>query len=251
MSRFHLTLPSNSSMDLSGPQWHNSRRNCPNTIDLDGEWEVGLSVISVPSHVHNVVESLCYYDIYLANTFIRSINHTPGQYRRLRELLADLHRLQREQIPLQSLEPLYVEFSYESNSGKVRMTYLGSAPRRIQVEFSPDLARLLGYDHSLRYMRHRRLSKFTSNLRGRIHSVYAYCDVLEHVPVGDTKAPLLRSVTYIGSLIRCCTSRCRKKSFDTVDINMRTDFGTSVPFLSGKSFVVLELRRVIRPYFSI
>jgi len=232
----------------------------PNTIDLEGEWEVGLSEISVPSHVHNVIEGLCYYDIYLANTFIRRINPTPGQYRRLRELLADLHRSQREQIPLQSHEPLLVEFSYESSSGKVRMTYLGSAPRRVQVEFSPDLARLLGYDHSLRYMqRHTKLSKFAPNLRGRIHSVYVYCDVLEDVPVRDTKVPLLRIVDTdqksIGNVYRVFNPLLyvplQKKSFDTVDIDMRTDFGTTVPFLTGKSFVVLEFRRVIRPCFSI
>jgi len=116
----------------------------PNNIDLDEEWEVGLSEISVPSHVYNVIEGLCYYDIYLSNrpTFIRRINPMPGQYRRLRELFVDLHRAQREQIPLQSHEPLLVEFSYESDSGKVKMTYLASAPRRVQVEFSPDLARL-------------------------------------------------------------------------------------------------------------
>jgi len=29
---------------------------------------------------------------------------------------------------------------------------------------------------------------------GEIHSVYVYCDILEHVAVGDTKAPLLRIV---------------------------------------------------------
>ena len=143
MSRSHLTLPSNSSIDyyLNNTVARFTTK-LPNTIDLEGEWEVGLSEISVPSHVHNVIEGLCYFDLYLANTFIRRINPTPGQYRRMRELLADLHRSQREQIPLQSEEPLFVEFSYESNSGKVRMTYLGSAPRRVQIEFSPDLARL-------------------------------------------------------------------------------------------------------------
>jgi len=43
----------------------------------------------------------------------------------------------------------------------------------------------------------------------------------------------------------------QKKTFNAIDIDMRTDFGTTVPFLSEKSFVVLEFRRVIHPYFSI
>jgi len=103
MSRFHLTVSSNSSMDYY-PENTVVRFTMKllNNIDLDGEWKVGLSETSVPSHVHNVFEGLCYYDIYLANTFIHRINLTPGQ------------------IPLQS-KPLLVEFSHESDSRKVKM----------------------------------------------------------------------------------------------------------------------------------
>jgi len=261
LSRFHLTLPSNSSMNYySENTVARFTTKLPNNIDLDGEWDVGLSEISVPSHVHNVIEGLCFYDIYMSNTFIRRINPMPGQYRRMRELFVELHRAQREQIPLQSHEPLLVEFSYESDSGKVKMTYLASAPRRVQVEFSLDLARLLGYSHNMRYgQRYPRLSKYPPDLRGRVHSVYVYCDVLEHVPVGDTKAPLLRIVDTddksIGNIHRVFNPLLyvplQKKTFNTIDIDMRTDFGTTVPFLSGKSFVLLEFRPVFRPYFSI
>jgi len=106
------------------------------------------------------------------------------------------------------------------------------------------------------------LSKFPPDLRGRIQSVYVYCDVLEHVPVGDAKAPLLRIVDTddkaIGNVHRVFNPLLyvplQKNTFNTIDIDMRTDFGsigTNVPFLSGNSFVVLEFRRVIRPYFSI
>ena len=56
--------------------------------------------------------------------------------------------------------------------------------------------------------RHTRLSKFPPDIRGRIHSVYVNCDILEHVPVGDTKAPLLRivntNVKSIGNVHRVC-----------------------------------------------
>ena len=43
----------------------------------------------------------------------------------------------------------------------------------------------------------------------------------------------------------------QKMCFDTVEIDMMIDTGDPVPFLSGKSFVVLEIRRVIHPYFAI
>jgi len=40
-----------------------------------------------------------------------------------------------------------------------------------------------------------------------------------------------------------------KKCFDSVEINIMTDTGVSVPFNSGKSFVVLEFRRAAYKYF--
>jgi len=107
-----------------------------------------------------------------------------------------------------------------------------------------------------------RVSKFPTDMRGCSvfkHSVYVYCDVLKHLPVGDTKAPLLRivntNVKFVGNVHRVFNPLLyvplQKKTFNTIEIDTRTDLGTTVPFLSGKSFVVLEFRRVIRPYFSI
>ena len=97
------------------------------------------------------------------------------------------------------------------------------------------------------------------NLLSNIRSVYVYCDLLEHVPVEDTKAPLLRiadkSTELEGNVRRIFNPTLyvllQKKCFDTVEIDMMVDTGDAVPFLSGKSFVVLEFRRVIHPYFAI
>ena len=93
MSRFYLTLPSNSSMDYypnNTVAQYTTKLN--RVIELDDDWEIGLTEISIPSHVHNVIEGRCYFNIYLADVFIRRINVTPGDYRRTRELLEDMHR---------------------------------------------------------------------------------------------------------------------------------------------------------------
>ena len=42
-----------------------------------------------------------------------------------------------------------------------------------------------------------------------------------------------------------------QKNFDTIEINIMTDTGQPVPFLFGKSFVVLEFRRAVHPYFGL
>jgi len=97
------------------------------------------------------------------------------------------------------------------------------------------------------------------NIIGHIHSVYVYCDILEHVPVRDTKAPLHRIVdmprrshgNFHQVLNPTVYVPLQKKHFDTLEINIMTDSGVPVPFLMGKSFVVLEFRRVVYPYLSI
>jgi len=91
--------------------------------------------------------------------------------------------------------------------------------------------------------------------------VYVYCDILEYVPVADTKAPLLRIVDKPrrshGNVHQVLNPTLyvplQKNNFDTLEINnnIMTDSGVSVLFLVGKSFVVLEFRRVVHPYFSI
>ena len=62
MSQFYLTLPSNSSMDYY-PDNTVARytTKLTNTVELEGEWEVGLTEISFPSEVENVIGGHCYY----------------------------------------------------------------------------------------------------------------------------------------------------------------------------------------------
>jgi len=89
-----------------------------------------------------------------------------------------------------------------------------------------------------------------------IDSVYVYCYLLEHVPVGDTKATLLRIVNRMPELGVHKTFNpalyipLQKKCFDTVEINVMTDTGLAVPFRFGKSSVVLEFRRAAYKYFA-
>jgi len=144
--------------------------------------------------------------------------------------------------------------------GKIGMTFEYQSQVKVTVDFSPDLGRLSGLRSDEMYVTGEDvISKRESNLSSNIRSVYVYCDLLEHVPVGDTKVPLLRivdkSTELEGNVHRVFNPTLyvplQKKCFDTVEIDMMIDTGVPVPFLSGKSFVVLEFRRVIHPYFAI
>ena len=109
------------------------------------------------------------------------------------------------------------------------------------------------------YSGHLLTAERSINLRDNICSTYVYCDLVEHVPVGDTKASLLPIVDkpkrVCGNVHQVMNPivyvPLQKKCFDTVEINIMTDCGLPVPFISGKSFVVLEFRHVVHPHFAI
>ena len=64
MSRFYLTLLSNSSMDYYAQNTvAQYTTKLDSLIELDGEWEVGLTEISFPFEIENVVEGECYFII--------------------------------------------------------------------------------------------------------------------------------------------------------------------------------------------
>jgi len=91
-------------------------------------------------------------------------------------------------------------------------------------------------------------------------NVYMYCDLLEHVMVRDNKAPPLRIVSRKMAVLRVDDKvehtafnslqyvLLQKKSFDTIDILLATDYGELLPFVPGKAIVVLEFRRMVHPY---
>ena len=251
MSRFALTLPSNSSADY----YPNNTvakyvTKLPEKIELDGEWEVGLAEISFPSAVENVISDRCYYNLYINESVTRKIVLPPGNHKRVYTLIDVLHK---EQLDQTGMRRVLVEFN--DDGGRIFMQIYNNAA----IQFSPDLARLLGLDEDVTYSQKLTAPLAPSLKIANIHSVYVYCDILEHVAVGDTRAPLLRIIDKPGKLRGNVHQTLnpilhipvQKKNFDTVEINIMTDTGVPVPFLGGKSFVVLEFRRVVHPLFGI
>jgi len=227
-------------------------------IELEGEWEVGLAEMSVPSRVENVVEGRCYFDLYIDNEWQRTMTLRPKHYKRIRDVTDDLASVQTgRDIP----KSPFASFSYDREIKRIRvqLVLLDLANSVGGIQFSPDLAILLGFDSHMIYSGHLLTAERSINLRDNIYSTYVYCDLVEHVSVGDTKAPLLRIVDKpkrVGGNVHQVMNPIayvplQKKCFDTVEINIMTDCGLPVPFISGKSFVVLEFRRVVHPHFAI
>ncbi len=247
MSRFYMTLPSNSSMDY----YPENTVACyttklANAVELEGDWEVGLAEMSIPSAVYNVVANQCYYTISLDNVHFRAIVVPEGNYRRLGDLIAVIHSA----MPKDVYNEPYIKFTLRA--GHIEMTFTELLKTTLSIRFSESLAEILGADADVAYdHNHARMSRKFSLTNGDINSMYIYCDILEHVTVGDTKAPLLRIVDKprkkYGNMHQTFNPilyvPLQKKNFDTVEVNIMTDDGRPVPFRYGKSFVVLEFRR--------
>jgi len=91
------------------------------------------------------------------------------------------------------------------------MTFTELLDTVLSIRFSESLAEILGADADVAYDRsHARTSRRFSLVNDDINSTYIYCDIQEHVTVGDTKAPLLRIVekdTMRGKPYCCDASR--------------------------------------------
>jgi len=130
-----------------------------------------------------------------------------------------MHRQQRTQTGILDSQPLMIQFQY--NDRKVVSFELnpGKNYEDIAVRFSDSLADILGFDDEVRYALDTTATNAVSLNTDDVFSMYVYCDLLEHVVVGDTKAPLLRIVdkpsaktnTCTRFSIRFCTCHCRKR----------------------------------------
>jgi hypothetical protein len=84
------------------------------------------------------------------------------------------------------------------------------------------------------------------------HTIFVYCSIAQDSIVGDVRAPLLRAVTVRGksgettheTFTRPLYVPLKTNSFDTIDISIKSEDGSLVPFAYGNSYVTLHFRRV-------
>jgi len=102
MSRFAVTLPSNSSMNYSR---HNTASEFTTKlnefIELDGSWGVGLEEASFPANVVNVQDNTFHYVAYFDNESTSTIELSRGIYNDAREVLVASHARQRKTLNVQ------------------------------------------------------------------------------------------------------------------------------------------------------
>ena len=252
MSDFYLTLPSNNSMEYYPENTlAQFTSRLPNAINLSGDWEVGLVEIQYPHNWFNVPTLKRHRTFTVRSTATadengplvrRSFYIRAGYYPHIYDLLTEIQEKTNETL------------SDVNNS--IRLNYDGIT-RKISVTFSRPCSLSLPM-HIRKIIGLTRGSWDATNSNGGevsdldpVDSLFVYCDVLEHRVVGDSQVPLLRIVPVGGRNGELVTRiyenvhyvRLQRKTFQTIEINIRDRAGINVPFEAGTLNVTLHFRQ--------
>jgi hypothetical protein len=265
MAHFYITLPSNSSMHYY-PDNVVTRytTRLANHVSLTGDWEVGLVEIQYQRTWYNLEhgEGRVIYaqsdDIMNDYSTDQYEFHIPaGYYNSPTDLLRSLNEEFRSSGERLKLAPL-AKFTHDPITNRVNAVL----EKGVFVHLSQPLRSMLGFSIGqtpLINIGSERLlweADKVCDLNRGLSAMFVYCNVLEHVPVGDTKAPILRIVPVSrkhGDIVHNTYEKplyvpLQQKNFDSIEIDIRTDAGTPVPFEYGKVLVTLHFRHSKIPY---
>ena len=225
MADFYLTLPSNSSSAyFNDNKLFNYKTRLETNIDLEGEYDVGLSEIIFPRNWYSVKKgakltvscSNCpnvepeFNDVQSQRpaTYSIELRLAPGYY----ETMDDLIKTINATVELVFAKPIT---SWTKDGAARRVNEKGWPSFRLNelnqhvyvtlqenmiIQFEETLATILGFDDSQLLISNYSKTQVSiksnnvCDIFGGIHHMFVYCDVLESVAVGHTSAPLLRIV---------------------------------------------------------
>ena len=283
MSSFYLTLPSNSSMDAFPENTLTQYiTKLPDRFDLLGEWEVGLSEIQYPISWYKVSKKDVQLEMYHVDPSSSSsvaaahdVSPPPGHYDCPDAFVKHINAT----IASKGSKKNLIRFSYNAISKKITINFGPDAKLPTVKVMSKMFVELAGFSFAdvnsvLSELEEKGKEndnwwkiKGTANrsvtgsnvcdLQRGFYSLFVYCDVVEHVVVGDVKAPLVRTVNITGkegltvnrSFQTVQYVPVQRKQFRTIEIDIRDDTGHPVPFQRGKVIVTLHFRRKRPAYF--
>ena len=219
-------------------------------ISLSGDWEVGLLEIEYKRSwytINDTENSIRYCFAVDGDIYIEWLSIPPGYYGNIKDLVAKINAAIGRVSGKRPREKWSL-LKYDDISRKI-VIFLQKGDN---FNFSDDLQLILGITGPI--LGYNDDTWFTGeevcDIDRKVSSIFIYCDATEHVPIGDVTAPLLRTIAVggkQGEIIRRIFDKplyvpIRKKNFDSIEIDMRTDTGDPIPFESGKSSVTLHFR---------
>ena len=245
-AHFYLTLPSNASLStFPDNRTSGYRVKLPQAIDLNGEWEAGLYSISYPRTWYTLER----YDAHIYSSadgyiFLTTVFEY-GYFETMSALMKSINKA------LAKDTQANIALSFNELTGKVTV----NLKKGYQLIIAGKMSIILGFGGKERKLVKTTVSPYVADLHGTAN-IYVYCDIVQPQIVGDTNAQLLRSIPVEGKLGDVVTKTftniqfvpIQTKSFEDVEVLLRTDAGTPVPFERGKVIATLHFRQ--HTYFS-
>lgn len=245
---FYVTLPSDSSLDYfpdNKISHFTARLN--SSLELTGEWEVGIVEVIYPHIWSNILENGNEYEYDAATGVTKRVRIPYGFY--------------------ESPSDIIKWMNYQDFNGQIQITYnkhsrkvkLGLKPTA-KIKLHPGLAEALGFrpaeftnddypsrNSTFKYFESPNVADPNFDLK----LFYIYSDIVEPQIVGHTVAPLLRVITVKGEdgdMVHEVFDRphyvpLSRKNFQTIETIIRTHTGRLVPFERGQLIVKLHFRQ--------
>ena len=249
MNHFHVTLPSDSSLDTyPGNRTSRFTTKLADRIELGDDYEVGLSELIYPRTWINFDNSneLYYISIITGDKEMTRYVFKSGYYEDGIAFATDLNR----QVHRALLDfPHYsILLRFTFNPTTLKMTMQNNS--RSWVILSHDFYKFLGFTKV--FPSNSRLMHASEMLdlnRGN-NLMYIYCDAASHSIVGDVEAPLLRVCNIkgkFGETVRTIFTHphyvpVARSELETIDINISDELGQPISFMYGKLMVTLHFR---------
>ena len=250
---FILTLPSSSSANyFPNNTLHNYTTQLPQLISLESEYEVALMEIQYTNNLFNIPRDETIFLSFKPDPedeeFTRlSAILKAGYYSSITELTAAIKKTIRDALGVHNA---LFDLSVDTVSRKVTMNIRENA-KELEVIFPQLLNKMLGYpDGSIKG---EKVGDAAYDIMKGLHSMYIYSNILRPQIVGDSMVPLLRVVPIHGDRDQHVRESFQQlqyvplnlRSFQSVEVDIRNEFGQDMPFHSGEVLLVLHFRRKI------
>ena len=232
-------------------------------IKLRGEWYVGLAEIHVPCTVVHLQESDANFTFKLGQANSKpsvknGLRYFPhGLYQSIEQLATEINKIPEVQDH-QRVEPM------ENKKGYYCLRRTCDCKEPHYTTFNQKLCRIFGFEDLIRrqtgaFATSTRLAFLEGNrpaclVRAIPDQLYVYTDICETYPVGDTRAALLRIVSFDSAKHTFGTTLVKQfapihyipvlhQNFQSIVIDIRDQHGTRIPFEYGTLTVTLHFKR--------
>ena len=220
--------------------------NLPKRLYLHGQYEVGLAEIQYPINWLTFSKGGLQYCYVFNGRKKYKAYMKPAKYNTVDEIL---------HVLLTELQRTSKEYGFERTGISLRLERYTNRVHfkiddNISIIFTPELSESLGFVQN-QFLSGEGEGTYPPDAFRGFNAMYVYCNVVDSQIVGDTFAPLLRTVAVSGERGSVITSTFDRPHYVPVsthevgmlEINIKDDTGKNVSFQFGKVIVKLHFRQ--------